>query len=436
MLERWSTLQPYLVEAVIQTTMHKVDRYTGLMRTARAEQSVVDGQVAAFKDTLKRTTGSGNASLDDLQKGVPNLQKSLATVTRIAAILTNLQTSIQQAGDLREFAVAKVKRLELFLRHDVAGGLKGLPQVHERLAMMVTSFALHPATWVGAHLNGLIAGPAGVGKTRVANIVAKTLGLMGVLLQGDVVIVTRSDLVGQFLGQTAPRVQALLYGNLENIIFIDEAYSITAPDDAYAVEAITEIIGSLDKLVGEVAVIAAGYDDLPDRWYATNDGMRRRFPWTIRLVPYEPEELVQIFMDRLRDVHGFEKIEADVPLYLAEVIRRHAMAFKAQAGDMQNLAANVAQVAALSRRGAPIDKCIVDGGLLTYGGPQGGLGRTGTGCSAATAASAWNTIAGKPSAAAPDRLAHTMDLLSNAVESAAAAPSGTKSAGKRLRASE
>ena len=102
----------------------------------------------------------------------------------------------------------------------------------QQLAVLVLGFVNDESLKVidQSFLNMVITGAAGVGKTRLAKTVATFLGRLGILVYDKPIKVARADLIGQYVGQTAPRVNALFYQNLERVIFLDEAYSITTYD--------------------------------------------------------------------------------------------------------------------------------------------------------------------------------------------------------------
>lgn len=142
-------------------------------------------------------------------------------------------------------------------------------------------------------------GNPGTGKTTVAEILGSILTQIGLLSKGHVVSVTRADLVGQYLGQTAPRVAAAIERAAGGILFIDEAYSLSGragqgDADQYGREAIDALLTHMESKRGEVLIVAAGYPAEMTQFLASNPGLRSRFAVTLEFPDYSIDELWQI----------------------------------------------------------------------------------------------------------------------------------------------
>jgi hypothetical protein len=147
--------------------------------------------------------------------------------------------------------------------------------------------------------NVVIVGPAGVGKTTLAKYLAFYYNESGILATDVVNIITRPDLVGQYLGETGMKTKRKMIDSLEGITFIDEAYQLGGcPDpDTYGMESITEIVNFLDKFMALSIVIVAGYENEMNLcFFSRNEGLRRRFPNQYKLKDYEFYDLFMIFM--------------------------------------------------------------------------------------------------------------------------------------------
>jgi hypothetical protein len=123
--------------------------------------------------------------------------------------------------------------------------------------------------------------------------------MSGILATDIVSIISRPDLVGQYLGETGTKTKRKLIDSLEGIIFIDEAYQLGGcPDpDAYGMESITEIVNFLDKYMALGIMIVAGYEnEMNQCFFQRNEGLRRRFPNQYKLIDYEYYDLFLIFM--------------------------------------------------------------------------------------------------------------------------------------------
>jgi SpoVK/Ycf46/Vps4 family AAA+-type ATPase len=155
-------------------------------------------------------------------------------------------------------------------------------------------------------------GSPGTGKTTVARMLGKLFMAMGLLPTDKVVEVDRSGLVAQFVGQTAPKVNAMCDKAIGGILFIDEAYSLCRDDsDTFGKEAVDVLLKRMEDDRGKYVVIAAGYAKNMDEWLQTNPGLPSRFTKTLHLEDYTPEELYEIFSKNAKsqDYHLTEKAE-------------------------------------------------------------------------------------------------------------------------------
>ncbi len=149
-------------------------------------------------------------------------------------------------------------------------------------------------------------GNPGTGKTSVAREVGRIYAALGFLEKGHVVEVQRQDLVGEFIGQTAPTTSRKISEALGGVLFIDEAYSL-APSDSlrdFGQEAISTLIAEMENNRHCLAVIVAGYADEMNRFLDLNPGMKSRFNRYLHFEDYTPEELCEMFY-RLADQHDY-----------------------------------------------------------------------------------------------------------------------------------
>lgn len=148
------------------------------------------------------------------------------------------------------------------------------------------------------YLHTIISGPPGVGKTEFAKIYADIFVRLGILKSDKFIEIKRDDLVGEYLGQTAPKTRKLLESAMGGVLFLDEAYSLGNQEkrDSFSKEAIDMINQYLSERKGEFMFIIAGYeDDLNSCLFGYNKGMRRRFHSHYKITGYESCELKEIF---------------------------------------------------------------------------------------------------------------------------------------------
>jgi probable Rubsico expression protein CbbX len=139
-------------------------------------------------------------------------------------------------------------------------------------------------------------GNPGTGKTTVALKMADLLHRLGYVRKGHLVTVTRDDLVGQYIGHTAPKTKEVLKKAMGGVLFIDEAYYLYRPENErdYGQEAIEILLQVMENNRDDLVVILAGYADRMDRFFDSNPGFRSRIAHHIEFPDYSNEELLKI----------------------------------------------------------------------------------------------------------------------------------------------
>jgi probable Rubsico expression protein CbbX len=139
-------------------------------------------------------------------------------------------------------------------------------------------------------------GNPGTGKTTVALRMAEILHRLGYVRKGHVISVTRDDLVGQYIGHTAPKTKEVLKRAMGGVLFIDEAYYLYRPENErdYGQEAIEILLQVMENNRDDLVVILAGYKERMDTFFRSNPGMSSRIAHHIDFPDYTPDELLAI----------------------------------------------------------------------------------------------------------------------------------------------
>ena len=139
-------------------------------------------------------------------------------------------------------------------------------------------------------------GNPGTGKTTVARIVGRIYKNIGLLKSGHVVEAKRDDLVGEYIGHTAPKTKAVIEKAMDGVLFIDEAYSLAPPNipNDFGKEVIATLITEMEENRGRLVVIVAGYKDEMEHMIGINPGLKSRFKTFIDFQDYSPGDLFKI----------------------------------------------------------------------------------------------------------------------------------------------
>ena len=141
----------------------------------------------------------------------------------------------------------------------------------------------------------IFAGNPGTGKTTIARIISRYLKAIGILSGGQLVEVSRADLVGRYVGHTAPLVNNVIKSAIGGVLFIDEAYSLyRGKEDSFGLEAIDTLVKGMEDHRNDLIVILAGYSKEMKTFLEANSGLKSRFPNIIEFPDYTGEELLEI----------------------------------------------------------------------------------------------------------------------------------------------
>jgi SpoVK/Ycf46/Vps4 family AAA+-type ATPase len=187
------------------------------------------------------------------------------------------------------------------------------------------------------YLHTVICGPPGVGKTEFAKIYADIFVRLNVLSSDTFMEIKRDDLVGKYLGQTAPKTRELLDKALGGVIFLDEAYSLGNEEkrDSFSKEAIDMINQYLSEHKHDLMFIIAGYEEDIDKcFFSYNRGLKRRFSTVYTIDNYEYKELLEIFKMKVKQYKYNLCVEEEK---LEKFFKENKDIFINQGGDIERL---------------------------------------------------------------------------------------------------
>ena len=198
----------------------------------------------------------------------------------------------------RVYLDTEIKNIIDILNEDLVGLIPVKTRIQEISALLIIDKLRENLGFTtgnpGLHMS--FTGSPGTGKTTVATRMADILFKLGHSKKGHLLTVTRDDLVGQYIGHTAPKTKEILKKAMGGILFIDEAYYLYKPDNErdYGAEAIEILLQVMENQRDALVVILAGYKDRMDKFYESNPGLSSRIANHVDFPDYTPEELLII----------------------------------------------------------------------------------------------------------------------------------------------
>ena len=165
---------------------------------------------------------------------------------------------------------------------------------------------LHISNNGGDYKHTVIYGPPGTGKTEIAKIIGKIFAKLNILKKGTFRKVVRSDLIAEYLGQTAIKTTKVIEDSLDGVLFIDEAYALGNSEkrDSFAKECIDTICECLSNYKDRLMIIIAGYEEeLETCFFNYNPGLKSRFSWNFKTEHSSPEQLRDIFFKKIKEIN-------------------------------------------------------------------------------------------------------------------------------------
>lgn len=247
-------------------------------------------------------------------------------------------------------------------------GIVGLDEVKGYIRSLQSHIAMNEkrkqqglkSASVSMHM--IFTGNPGTGKTTIARLISRYMNAIGALSTGQLVEVTRADLVAQYVGQTAPLTMNVIRSALGGVLFIDEAYSLyRGKDDSFGLEAIDTLVKAMEDNRENLIVILAGYKKEMAGFLEANSGLKSRFPNVINFKDYTGEELV-----RIADIQASSKgyvIEEEAKEALRAFFDRRQAENSAEAGNGR-LARNTIEEAILHQSSRIVNEENPDMSLL------------------------------------------------------------------------
>ncbi|TPI09423.1 CbbX protein [Mesorhizobium sp. B4-1-3] len=250
------------------------------------------------------------------------------------------QAAAPAAIDLREeFETSGVKDVLAELDRDLIGLAPVKRRIRETAALLLVERARRRMGL--AHetptLHMSFTGNPGTGKTTVALRMADLLHRLGYIRKGHLVSVTRDDLVGQYIGHTAPKTKEILKKAMGGVLFIDEAYYLYRPENErdYGQEAIEILLQVMENQRDDLVVILAGYAQRMDRFFESNPGFRSRIAHHIDFPDYSDDELLRI-AEQMLDQQNYLFDTKATPAMADYITRRRAQPHFANARSIRN----------------------------------------------------------------------------------------------------
>lgn len=261
-------------DEVVPLFVERVDKNRGL----RGVEEVFEASYFAVADYLVKYDC----------KDITLLNQDGKVCVKIGSIVENLfqQKSKQQEIQEIEEELSQIVGLQEVKDyiHSIQSHIE-IQELRNRKGLKISPISYHM----------IFTGNPGTGKTTIARLISRYMKAIGALSQGQLVEVTRKDLVAQYVGQTAPLTMSVVKSALGGVLFIDEAYSLhRGKEDSFGLECIDTLVKAMEDHRDELIVILAGYEDEMEEFLESNSGLRSRFPNVMHFEDFDEEELLQI----------------------------------------------------------------------------------------------------------------------------------------------
>ena len=297
-----------------------------------------DFYISLSQAALTHNFSAGTSAILTLQDGVPS-----ALISDTAVTLTRSKTSAEEIEAVNKELdqIVGLETIKAYIR-SLQNHIR-MQEIRKAQGMKTSEISKHM----------IFTGNPGTGKTTIARLISRYMKAIGALSQGQLVEVTRADLVAQYVGQTAPLTMSVIKSALGGVLFIDEAYSLyRGKDDSFGLECIDTIVKAMEDNRDNLIVILAGYSKEMKTFLESNSGLKSRFPNTIHFPDYTGEELRKIAEIQAKS-KGYT-IEAEALPKLEEYFDKVQSINAAEAGNGR-LARNVIEDAILKQSGRVVN---------------------------------------------------------------------------------
>lgn len=242
---------------------------------------------------------------------VDNLFDKLILAHSMNATDSNLKKfTVQDVEDMEKTIKGEEKTIDDILQElNSLIGLKDIKEIIEGfVSVLEFNRKLNRQNEFNMHM--IFKGNAGTGKTTVARLIANIYYSLGYIKKNKVVEVQSQDLIGEWLGQTGPKTQAVIDSALDGVLFIDEAYSLMehkGSSASYTAECIATLLKAMEDYKGRLVVIFAGYTNEMMQFRDLNPGLKSRIGFELTFKDYSIDELIDIFKKKVSD----EKLEIE-----------------------------------------------------------------------------------------------------------------------------
>lgn len=322
------------IKSLENILLFKLEKYSVLYRNA---QSLIDEQDRKTKTA--ESLGILESKENKLNK--TKLQEELIEYYSLLEIVSEKKLLIPTPDEMRDIFTEILYDSERGL-----GSITGREEIKNAIIQIIYSFGCNYKFVTGTFINMAFMGSAGTGKTRIAEVMGWVMGKCGILLRGTFRCITRADIIGQYIGHTAPLTRGVIFGSLEGVLLIDEAYRLGPGQDNhrdFGHEAITEIVALSDRYRGlHILAVAGYYKRMKKDFFGSNEGLERRFPYQFILSDYSSEELTNILLNIVEDKLGIS-LQPKICNYIYSLVDYYYSLeigiFEHQAGSMHNLSA-------------------------------------------------------------------------------------------------